>query len=343
LVSVSPNQAGYSEQATALLLRQATERLLAMPGVEAVGVSGAALLESSNYWIDGSQELTTDRGTVLPGTRWTSAAVGPGFFEAVGMSLLNGRGFQESDARPPADSVVLNRSLATVLFGQDNPLGRQIRLNARAPMQTVVGVVNDAKQTSARDRGLGVVYVPLRQFRHTVLAVRTAGPPVLMVPTISGQLNASVPDLPVASIRTIADVLDEGIAVERLTSVISVCLAALVIIISCLGLYALISYDVARRTRELGIRLALGATRSTIIAMVLKGAAHLVIPALALGIPLGIAAIRPLSSQLYGVAIVDAETLLSVAALLVCVALLATFKPARAAARIDPIALLRNE
>jgi putative ABC transport system permease protein len=314
-----------------------------VPGVEAVGVSGAALLESGNYWIDGSQELTTDRGAVLPGTRWTSAAVGPGFFEAVGMSLMSGRGFQESDARPPADAVVLNRSLAIFLFGQDNPLGRQIRTNVRGPMQTVVGVVNDAKQTSPRDRGLGVVYVPLRQLRHAVLAVRTAGPPEIMAATISIQLNASVPQLPVASIRTIADVLDEGIAVERLTSAISLCLAAVVIIIGCLGLYALISYDVARRTRELGIRLALGASRGTIIGLVLKGAAHLVVPALALGIPLGIAAIRPLSSQLYGVAIVDAETLLSVGAVLVVVALVATLNPARAAARIDPIDLLRYE
>jgi predicted permease len=343
LVSVSPNQAGYSEAGAARLLRQARERLLAVPGVEAVGLSGAALLESTNYWIDGSQELTTDRGTVLPGTRWTSAAVGPGFFEAVGMSLMSGRGFGESDAAPPVDAVVLNRSLATFLFGQDNPLGRQIRTNARAPMQTVVGVVNDAKQTSPRDRGLGVVYVPLRQLRHAVLAVRTAGPPEILAPTISTQLNASVPDLPVANIRTIADVLDEGIAVERLTSVISLCLAALVIIIGCLGLYALISYDVTRRTREIGIRLALGASRRKIVALVLREAAHLVVPALALGIPLGIAAIRPLSSQLYGVAIVDAETLLSVAVLLVVVALLATLNPARAAARIDPIDLLRYE
>jgi ABC-type antimicrobial peptide transport system permease subunit len=157
------------------------------------------------------------------------------------------------------------------------------------------------------------------------------------------QLNASVPQLPVASIRSIADVLDEGIAVERLTSAISLWLAAVVIIIGCVGLYALISYDVARRTRELGIRLALGASRGTIIGLVLKGAAHLVVPALALGIPLGIAAIRPLSSQLYGVAIADAETLLSVAAVLVVVALVATLNPARAAARIDPIDLLRYE
>jgi predicted permease len=343
LVSVSPGQAGYSGEAAALRLRHARGRLLALPGVQAVGLSGPALLDSANYWIDGSQELTTDRGTVLPGTRWTFAAVGPGFFEAVGMSLLEGRDFQDSDARAGADAVVLNRSLATFLFGQDDPRGRRIQMNRRAPMQTVVGVVNDAKQTSPRDQGIGVVYLPLRQLRRVVLAVRTAGPPSAMVPTIREQLGAIASDLPIENVRTFADLLDEAIAVERLMSALALCLAALVITIGCLGLYALISYDVARRTHELGIRLALGATKNTIIAMVLKDGAHLVLAALAIGAPLGIAASRPLSSQLYGVQIADIGTLLSVAALLSVVALLATINPARRAARIDPIALLRHE
>ena len=126
-------------------------------------------------------------------------------------------------------------------------------------------------------------------------------------------------------------------------SALSLSLAVLVLTIGCLGLYALISYDVAQRAHELGIRLALGATRNRIIALVLKDGAYLVLPALAIGVPLGIAASRPLSSQLYGVRIGDIGTLFSVAALLVVVALLATLNPARGASRIDPIVLLRHE
>ena len=343
LVSVTTKQAGYSEAAAALLMRGVGDRVRTLPGVEAVGLSGPTLLDSGNYWIDSSQELLTDQGTVLPGTRWTFAAVGPGFFEAIGMSLLNGRGFEEADSLAAADSIVLNRSLSTFLFGDRNPIGRRVRLNQRAPMQTVVGVVNDVKQTSPRDRGLGIVYLPLRQLRRVVVAVRTAGPPEAMVPAIKAQLNAFSPDLSVDSARPIGDLLDESIAVERLTSALSLCLAAIVIIIGCLGLYALIAYDVARRTHELGIRLALGATRNTILAMVLRDAAYLVLPALAIGIPLGIVAIRPLSSLLYGVRVGDAGTLLCVAGLLVVVAVAATLQPARTASRIDPIALLRAE
>jgi len=343
LVSVSPEQAGYSGQAAALLLQHARDRLLAMPGVEAVGLSGPTLLDSSNYWIDGSQVLMTDRGTVLPGTRWTFAAVGAGYFEAVGMSLRNGRGFQEPDASAAADVVVLNQSLAAFLFGEENPVGRQIRMNRRAPLETVIGVVNDAKQTSPRDRGVGVVYLPLRQLRHVVLAVRTAGPPSAMAPVVTSQLGSVLPNSAIDDARTIADVLDEGTAVERLMSTFSLCLAALVITIACLGLYALIAYDIARRTHELGVRIALGATRNAIIAMVLKDAVFLVGPALAIGIPLGVVASRPLSSQLYGVRVGDIGTLFSAAALLVVVALLATLGPARGASRVDPIRLLRHE
>lgn len=126
-------------------------------------------------------------------------------------------------------------------------------------------------------------------------------------------------------------------------TLLSLYLAALVITIGCLGLYALISHDLAQRTYELGIRLAMGATRNRIVAMVLRDAAYLVLPAFAIGAPLGIAASRPLSSHLYGVRIGDLGTLLSVAAVLVVVALVATLSPAREASRIDPVALLRHE
>jgi len=144
-------------------------------------------------------------------------------------------------------------------------------------------------------------------------------------------------------VRTIADVLDTAIAQERLMSAISLFLAAMVIAIGCVGLYALISYDVEQRTHELGIRLALGATTRNVVTMVLRDSASLVLPGLAIGVPLGIAASRPLSSQLYGVRTDDPWTLATVALVLVGVGLLATFRPAQKASRIDPIALLRSE
>ena len=343
LVTVSPGHAGYSGEAAAMLLERVRERLAAMPGLGAVGVSGPALLDSTHYWIDGSQGLTTDRGVVLPGARWTFAAVGPGFFEAVGMPLVYGRAFDNRDALPPGEGIIINQSLATFLFGTDNAIGRKLRMSPRAPMQSVIGVVQDARQTSPRDRGVGVIYSPLRGFNRVVLAIRTAGPPSDAAPVIQHQIGSIAGDLPVENIRTIAAVLDEAIAQERLMSAISLVLATLVVAIGCVGLYAVIAYEVAQRTRELGIRLALGATSGQVATLVLRDSALLVVPALAIGLPVGMTVSRALSSQLYGVQPGDPWTLASVALLLTMVALVATLRPAHTASSIDPIVLLRAE
>jgi predicted permease len=342
LVSLSPGRAGASESAAEMLLQRLRDRLLSVPGITAVGVTGPALMDYTNYWIAGSQELTTDRGAAVPGVRWTFADVGPGFFEAVGMSV-EGRSFAIGDAHPPGQVVAINRTLAALLFGNESPLGGRIRMNPRGPWQTVIGVVNDVKQTSPRDRGLGVVYSPLRGFNHVVLAVRTSGPPAAAAAAVRSQLSAAAPGLPIENIRTIADVLDTAIAQERLMSAIALCLAGLSILLGCVGLYALMSYDVAQRTRELGIRLALGATGRNVVALVLRDSVVMVLAGLATGVPLGIAASRALTSQLYGVNTGDPWTLGSVGLLLVAVSLIAAVRPARTAARIDPIALLRSE
>ena len=203
-----------------MLLQRARERLLAVPGIQAVGMSGAPLLDPYTYWIDGSQVLTTDRGVVLPGARWTFAAVGPGFFEAVGMSVVDGPRLRRrrSSRRQLSSSTA---SLATFLFGETSAIGRRIRLNPRGPLQSIVGVVNDVKQTSPRERGMGVVYLPMRDFGQVILAVRTAGNPADAVPVVRHQLAALAGDLPIEKVRTIAEVLDEAIAQERLMSAIA--------------------------------------------------------------------------------------------------------------------------
>jgi ABC-type antimicrobial peptide transport system permease subunit len=176
-----------------------------------------------------------------------------------------------------------------------------------------------------------------------VLAVRTAGPPADAAPIVRHQISSIAGNVPIEHVRTISEVLDKAIAQERLMSAIALVLAALVITIGCVGLYALMSYEVVQRTRELGIRLALGATKKKLATMVLRDSALLVVPGLAIGVPVGIAASRPLAPQLYGVGSADPWTVASVALVLSLVTVIATLRPARAAARIDPIDLLRNE
>jgi predicted permease len=342
LVPLSPGPAGYPGDAATLLIERIRERLSAVPGILSVGVSGPALLDISNYWIDDSQGLSTDLGVVLPGTRWTLASVGRGFFKAVGIPVVQGRIVDNEDMRHSNDVIVINRSLATRLFGTENPLGRKIRLSPSSSSLSVVGVVGDATQTSPRDRGMGVIYQPMRNFGRVVLAVRTAGAPQDIGPVVVHQIGSIASDLSIDKVQTIAQVLDEAIAQERFLSGIAIALSTLVILVGCVGFYALMSHDVGLRTHELGVRLALGATSRSVAILILRDGLTFVLPALVLGIPLGIAASRPLSALLYGVNTADPGTLTSVVVLLIAITLLATIRPALAASRIDPIALVRN-
>jgi predicted permease len=343
LLPLHPADTGYTDETSAMLVRQITERLSAVPGVRATGVTGPALLDISNYWIDSSQQLKTDRGMAVGGSRWTSASVGPGFFEAAGIPLIRGRTFADADMRPDGGGLIINQSLAKTLFGTADPIGRHLGLNARGRLRPIVGVVSDATQTSPRHRGLGVVYVPLQSFRHVVLAVRTTGAPTSAVPLVTHHVRALAPDLSIGTMRTMSEALEDAIAQERLVSGISLLLGVLVITIGCVGLFALITYDVGQRTHELGVRLALGATSQGIMAMVLKDSCAIALASLVIGVPLGVAVSRLMSAQLFGVLPYDPWTIAAVAAVLTTIALLAALRPARSAAQVDPLLLLHHD
>jgi predicted permease len=342
LMPLATERPGLSQESAPAVVERLREQLSAIPAVQAVGVSGSVLLDPSTYWVDGSQRLSTDGGVVLPGTQWTFAAVGRGFFEAVGMRLVSGRPFVDSPG-VDAHEVVINQSLATFLFGEDDPVGRRLASSPRGPMQTIVGIVKDARQVSPRDRGLGVVYVPLRGFSRVSLAVRLADASPAAVASVRQQAGSLVGNLRAGPITTISEELDRAIARERLMTGIALFLTVLVVLIGSVGLYALMSYDVARRHRELGIRLALGATGGQLVTIVVRDAAGILIPALAIGLPLGVAVSRVLSSHLYGIHIGDPSILVTAGVLLSIVAMGAAFRPAWTASRIDPTALLRHE
>jgi ABC-type antimicrobial peptide transport system permease subunit len=287
--------------------------------------------------------LTTDAGLALPGEHWTSAAAGPALFKAVGLRMVAGRGFDALGPAAPTNVVVINESLATFLFRGQDPIGRRLRLHARGPMETVIGVVSDAKQTSPRDRGLGVVYYPLRDLTHVVVAVRTTASADAVKNAVARELDSVPEALRIGPLRTMTDMLNQAIAQERVMSDVSILLGVLVVAVGWFGLYGLAAYEVSRRTRELGVRLALGATGGSLSGMVLRDSLSLVAPALAFGIPLGVALGRLLSTQLYEVRADDPGTLAAVACLVAGVGLLAAARPARLASRLDPMVLLRHD
>jgi predicted permease len=344
LVTLAPGQAGYTGEAAAMFLGQVRERLLAIRGIGSVSTTSAPLLDNRAYWVDSSERLTIDEGQPMAGARWTFAEVGPGFFDTMGIPLVRGRGLLESDFTSPADVVVINQSLARILFGSEDPLGQAVGMPGAAVKSVIVGVVNDVRQTSPRDQGLAVLYRPLRQPPpQVVLAIRTNGRAADAVDVVRHQLEAMDRDIPVVKVQTVEDVLNAAIAQERLLATFAAWLGMLVIIVTCVGLHALVDNDVAQRTHEIGVRLALGATRGGVAMLVLRSSGALVGVALCLGVPLSLAATRPLSSQLYGLRPDDPQTIASVIVLLLAVAFGAAIRPARSAARVDPVVLLRAD
>jgi predicted permease len=341
LIAVSLSRAGVDRDSAAAAIRMMKARIEALPGVRAVGVSGS--VPPAMYWVDGSQQLATDRGVVLAGARWTFASVSEDFFGAAGMIIVRGRGFAPGDAPEASRVVVLNQALAGFVFGAHDPIGRQVALSPRGPMHTVVGIVGDARQVSPRDRGLGVVYLPMRAVTDVTFAIRPRTESAGDAARIARDAEAIAGAALAGPARSVSDVLDRAIVVERVMSGVSLTLAMLVVAVGCVGAYALMAYDVSRRTHEIGVRFALGATRSQVMQIVFRDAIAMVAAALALGVPLGIAANGLLASQLYDVGRADPWTLIVVVLLLSIVTLAAALRPARSAASIDPIALLRHE
>jgi predicted permease len=340
LIPIAAEGPGRPPEAAAALVERLRQQIAAIPGVDAAGVFGSPLLDNRAYWLDGSERLRTDRGDAAAGVQWTFAFAGPGFFDAVGMRIVQGRRLSEAGHEGEA---VINQSLARALFGDADPIGRHFATHPKAPMLAIVGVIKDARQISPRDRGVGVAYLPIRQFGHVTLAVRLASPALAEAASVRQQAQAIVGEVQSGPMTTIAQELERSIARERLTSGIALFLAALVVAIGCIGIYALMTGDVARRQREFGIRLALGETAPGLVATVMREGAAIVAPAIAIGIPAQLATSRLMASQLYGVDARDFWTLFSVAVLLSVVAMGAAFRPARLASRVDPVALLRQD
>jgi hypothetical protein len=340
LIPIAAERPGRPPEVAPALVEYLRQQIAMIPGVSAAGVFGSPLLDYRAYWVDGSERLRTDRGEAAAVGKWTFAFAGPGFFDAVGMRPVQGRPLSEAG---PEGEVVINESLARALFGDGDPIGRRFAMNTNAPMSTIVGVMKDARQVSPRDRGVGVVYLPIRRYGRVTFAVRLASPSLAQAGAVRQQVQTILGDVQAAPLTTISQELERSIARERLASGIALLLAALVVTIGCVGIYALMTHDVTRRQREFGVRLTLGATAGRLVATVLRDGAAIVAPALAIALPVQLATSRLLASQLYGVDPRDLPTLFSVAVLLSIVAMSAVFRPARVASRIDPTTLLRHE
>jgi predicted permease len=274
--------------------------------------------------------------------------VSAGYLETVGMTILEGRSIGEQDTETAPLAAVINQSMARKYFPQGSPLGRVMEIadpGRRGKPIQIVGVVRDARYNNLRAGTKPMFYMSIQQSPRTLrgIEVRTTE----SVTGISEQVRHAVldvtPDLMIRRVATLDAQIDETIRPERMLANLCVAFGVIALLLASVGLYGVLAYSVAQRTGEIGIRMALGATRSAVLRLVLGQSAAVVVLGLVIGIALALATTRLLSTFLFGITPWDAGTMAAATAVLVLVAGVAAWLPARRATKVDPMVALRHE
>jgi predicted permease len=343
LFGIDPTLNGYTDAQTRSLYSELQERLTALPGVRSASYSFDALL-SGNLW---STSFRIEGQTQTKQEVANGLSVGPKFFETLGIPLVAGRTLRPEDFASAANSawhpVVINQAFERRFFQNQNPLGRWIGgLEAKGVSFQIIGVVGDAKYQALRSETEPTIYIP-QTSEGTMFEIRTAADPASMIPAVRSLVSQIDKNLPIFDVATQSEVIEQSIFQERLFARLSSFFGGLSLVLVCIGLYGLLSYEVTRRTHEIGIRLALGAQRGDVLRLVIRQGAILAVLGALIGIAAALAVTRYLQSFLFGVKPSDPVTIVAVAFGLIAVALLASYIPARRAMKTDPMVALRYE
>ena len=326
------------------------QRIAALPGVESV-----ALADSVPFGNVGATALAVEDhpefSAASPYSAWYCMA-SPNLLRTLGIPLLAGRDFLDSDRAGEPGVVLVSRKMAERLWPGENPLGKHVRPSWMKDWRTVAGVVSDVRENSVAQQGtervVGDIYFPAAQglivpLSDARLIVRTAARPEDTASNLRAAIANIRGDVPVSQIRTMDEVLSRSISAPRSTASLFALFAALALLLGAIGIYSVVSYSVAERTREIGVRVAIGAQRSDVLKMVLGEGLKLAAAGLVIGIGAALAGSRLMQSILYEVQPLDAATYFGVAALLIAVTSIACYVPARNAMRVDPMEALRHE
>lgn len=326
--------------------QRASERIKALPGVESVGTTYSLPMSTVAFaWepitVEGYVSKTA-QDSIISNTR----IVSPGYFRAMRIPLLKGRYFDEHDRKDEPEVVMVNEAMAARFWPNEDPLGKRLRQRGKTDSwRTVVGVVSDTKQYSAEKEPPITVYYPHEQYvaKSMYLLVRTTSDPARMAAAVTVEIQMVDPDLPVFDVNTMEQRLYDSRARQRFSMLLLGIFAAFALTLAAIGIYGVMTYWVNQRTHEIGIRMALGAQPGNILRLVIGQALILVSCGLAIGLAGAFALTRVMSSLLFGISATDRLTFLMVSLLLGGIALLASYVPARRAAKVDPMVALRYE
>ena len=331
------------------LFRELLERVRAIPGVQSAGAVSHLPLDDYPNWYESfaPDGAAPDRKAEFADHRSTM----PGYFPTIGATLIEGRDFTFSDDRDHPNVIVVDETLARRTWPGQSALGKMLHVtfihegSFDAARAEVVGVVRHIRTQALGSDGRPQVYVPYLQSARVQLGfvVRAATPPSDLIREIRRAAAALDPELAIAKVRGLSDYVDAARHSVRFTMVIASALAALALLLACIGIFGLVSYSVAARTNEIGVRMALGCGRFAILRMVLAQILRLTATGLAVGFVASLGLTRFLSALLYGVTPHDPATLAAAGAFLAGAAALAALVPARRATRVDPVVALRHE
>ena len=349
LVGIDSRLAGHKPAELPALYQQLLDRLSSVPQVRAVSLATYAPLTGTFR----SSSINIPGYTPQPGEDMTVEDIltGPKYAEVMGVPLLRGREIEVRDTVSSTRVAVVNSTFAEHFFKDQNPVGRTISFDDatadEAPLE-IVGVVGDMKQGDAREKATPSVYRPILQVGDqsaymATLHVRTASDPSPIIPQVRQMINQIDDKLPIFGVETMQDQMRDNLSQERLIAQLVSFFGALALILACIGLYGVMAHGVARRTNEIGIRMALGARGGNIAWMILRETLYLVLAGLVIGVPAALIGARLISAQLFGMSPTDPLTLVGAAVVLGIVALLAGYLPARRASRVNPLSALRYE
>jgi predicted permease len=348
----TPSARYETPEQVAAYYEEAMERIGAIPGIEELGATQALPLSGNSYGISMSsidgRELENEEQNRL-GSQ--IRVIRPEFFTAMGIPILRGRAIEATDRIGAPDAIVLNETAARRIFPDDDPLGRELRIGTSFGLGrgraggTVVGVAADTRDFGATEEPDPVLYLAHAQFPLSNLQVvaRTSRPPESLARAVRSAVASVDPNVPVFGLQTMDERFAESVAQPRFMMMLIGLFAAVAVVLASIGLYGVIAYGVSERTREIGIRLALGARQQDVQRMILRTGSALAVVGIAIGLAAAFAGARVLSSQLYGVEPIDALTMITAVLVLLPVALLASWIPARRATRVDPAITLRME
>jgi putative ABC transport system permease protein len=322
-------------------------RVEALPGVEAASVSrGLPITGWSGQYFTTADNPNPPAGQV-PDANYV--IVGPDYFRTMQIPLRRGRGFNDHDTQSAERVVIVNEKLARTSWPGQDPLGKQLRVGDDAPWLSVIGVAGDVLSQGA-DGGIhSEIYVPVGQYpwlqgpQHLVVRTSASVKPESLIRAVVEQIHRIDKDVPVTDVETMEQITLESIAQQRMVMALLVSFAGLALGLSTLGIYSVLSYSTAQRTREIGVRMALGAERGSVLRLVVGRGVALAGLGLAIGIAAALLLTRLMTDLLYGVRATDPLTFVGVSAVLGASSILACYVPARRATKIDPMVALRYE